>query len=60
MNSYINAQIVNMITMTKTFEQACELACLKDDGKKSKEEEKQIRKIKAATQRFRKELESIQ
>ena len=59
MNSYINAQILNMITVTKTFEQACELATLKDDGSKSKEEEKQIKKIKAAVQKFRKELESI-
>jgi hypothetical protein len=59
MNSYINAQILNMVTMTKTFEQACELAAIKDDGILSREEEKQLKKIKAATQRFRKEIESI-
>lgn len=59
MNNYINAQLINMITLTKTFEQACELASLQDDGIKSKEEEKKLKKIKAASQRFRKELETI-
>ncbi len=59
MNSYIRAQILNITTMTKTFEQACELAAMKDDGKVSREEEKQLKKIKAASQRFRKELETI-
>ncbi len=59
MNSYIKAQILNITTMTKTFEQACEMAAMKDDGKISREEEKQLKKIKAASQKFRKELESI-
>lgn len=59
MNSYIQAQILNITTMTKTFEQACEIAAVKDDGKISREEEKQLKKIKAAAQKFRKELEAI-
>lgn len=59
MNSYIKAQILNITTMTKTFEQACEMAAMKDDGMISREEEKQLKKIKAASQKFRKELESI-
>lgn len=59
MNSYIKAQILNITTMTKTFEQACEMAAMKDDGKISREEEKQLKKIRAASQKFRKELESI-
>ena len=59
MNTYIKAQIINMITVTKTFEQACELASLQDNGSKSREEEKQLKKIKAAVQKFQKELESI-
>ena len=59
MNSYIKAQILNITTMTKTFEQACEMVAMKDDGKNSREEEKQLKKIKAASQKFRKELESI-
>ena len=59
MNFFIDAQITNMIAMTKSFEQSCELAAVKNDGITSKEEEKQIKKIKAATQKFRKELEAI-
>ena len=59
MNSYIKAQILNITTMTKTFEQACEMAEINYDGKISREEEKQLKKIKAASQKFRKELESI-
>lgn len=59
MNSYIYAQIINMQTMVKTFEQACELAALKDDGKISKDEAKQIKRIKAAAQQFYKELEKV-
>ncbi len=54
MNSYIKAQILNITTMTKTFEQACEMAAMKDDGKISREEEKQLKKIKAASQKSRK------
>lgn len=59
MNSYLNAQITNMVTMTKTFEQACELATIKDDGIRSREEEKALKKIKVAALKFRKKLESI-
>lgn len=59
MNTYIQAQIVNMITVTKTFEQACELAALQDDRTRSREEEKLLKKIKTASQKFRKELETI-
>lgn len=59
MNSYIKAQILNITTMTKTFEQACEMAAIKDDGQISREEEKQLKKIKTASQKFRKELEAI-
>ena len=59
MNSYIKAQILNITTMTKTFEQACEMAAIKDYVKISREEEKQLKKIEAASQKFRKELESI-
>lgn len=59
MNSYINTQITNMITLTKTFDQACDLAALQDDGMKSREETKKLKKLHAASERFRKELESL-
>lgn len=60
MNTYVNAQILNMITITNTFEQACEMAYTQNDGTISKEEAHQLKKIKAAVQRFRKDLEKIQ
>lgn len=60
MNSYIHAQILNMIAMVRVFEQACQSAATKDDGKISREEEKQLKKIKTASQKFIKELESMQ
>ena len=56
MNSYIDAQCKHMIAMIGTFEQACELATKRDDGIKSKEEEKTIKKIKAASEKFKAEL----
>ena len=56
MNDYIEMQIKNMILMTKTFEQACELAAQKNDGKIDASEAKTLSKIKAATEKFRKEL----
>lgn len=60
MNTFIQAQIFNMKTMVKTFEQACEMAALKDDGKVNREEEKTLKKIKAASEAFIKELERLQ
>ena len=59
MNSYINAQILNMIAMVRVFEQSCQNAATKDDGKISRDEEKQLKKIKIAAQKFIKELESM-
>ena len=59
MNSYINAQILNMIAMVRVFEQSCQNAATKDDGKISRYEEKQLKKIKIASQKFIKELENI-
>ena len=59
MNSYIEAQIFNMKSMVKVFNQSCKRAATKDDGKISKEEMKQLNKIQAAAERFCKELDQI-
>lgn len=59
MNSYIDAQIMNMKIIAKTFEQSCRMAAMKNDGQIDKSEEKTLKKISAATQKFIKELESI-
>ena len=59
MNTYIYAQILNMQAMVQTFERSCEIAAMKDDGKIGRDEEKQLRKIKAAAQAFQKELDKV-
>lgn len=59
MNTYIDAQITNMITMAKTFEQSCKMAAMKNDGQIDKAEEKALKRIKAATDHFIKELERL-
>ena len=59
MNSYIEAQIKNMVAVTKTFEQSCKMAATKNDGLIDKTEEKALKKINAASERFIKQLEKI-
>lgn len=60
MNDYIKAQIVNMITIVRTFETSCKMAALKNDGKIDKIEEKQLKKINTASEKFIQELERIE
>ena len=59
MNTYIHAQILNIQALVQTFERSCEMAAMKDDGKIGRDEEKQLRKIKAAAQAFQKELDKV-
>lgn len=59
MNEYISAQILNMTSMVKTFNQSCKMAAMKNDGAIDKAEEKQLKKINAACEKFLKELTSI-
>ena len=59
MNSYITAQIANMKSMVKTFEQSCQLAASKDDGKIDKNELKTLKRIERASKRFIAELDKL-
>lgn len=59
MNSYIEAQIMNMTAIAKTFNQSCHMAAMKNDGQIDRAEEKILKKIDKATQRFIKDLENI-
>jgi len=59
MNYYIDAQIKNMQSITKTFVDACILAAKQGDGIITKDEEKALKQIKAATERFNKDLEKV-
>lgn len=59
MNTYMRMQILNMVTMTLTFDQACELAAQKDDGHIDAAETKTLQQIKKASAQFRKELKRM-
>lgn len=58
-HEYIDAQIAYMKAMLTTFEQSCRMAAMKNDGRIDKEEEKMLKKIKAATQKYSAELDKI-
>ena len=59
MNSYIKMQLNTMIQYVDSFQLTCELAAMKDDGIIDRKEEKQLKKIRKAVARFKKELEKI-
>lgn len=59
MNSYMDAQCRHMIAMIDTFENACKMASTQDDGLTSKDEEKALKKITAAAERFKAELNKL-
>ena len=59
MNTYMRMQILNMVTMTQTFDQACELAARKDDGQLDAAEVKTLQQVKKASAQFRKELKRL-
>ena len=59
MNTYIKMQLNTMIQYLDSFEQACEIAASKDDGMIDRREEKQLKRIKKAVARFKRELQNI-
>lgn len=59
MNSFIETQCRTMITTVSAFEQACQLAAMQNDGKISKDEQRALKKIKAASKAFKNSLSKI-
>lgn len=59
MNDYMEAQIKNMIVIVRTFENSCTMAALKNDGRIDSTEERQLKKINAASEKFISKLQSI-
>ena len=53
MNTYIKMQLQTMIQYVDSFQQACEIAAMKDDGVIDKKEQKQLKKIRKAVSRFK-------
>lgn len=58
MEKYIQIQIQNMVTSLKIFEQTCEMSVGKD-GIITKAENREIKRIKKATEKYAKKLEAI-
>ena len=59
MNTYIKMQLNNMISYLNGFEQACEMAAMKDDCVIDRSEERQLERIRKASAEFRRELEKV-
>lgn len=59
MNPYLASQILNAQAMARNFNQACQQAVIADDGKVSKEEQKQLKKIRAITDKFINDLDRL-
>lgn len=59
MNSYMDAQCRHMIAMVDTFMNACKMAATQDDGLTSRDEEKALRKINSAAEKFKTELTKL-
>lgn len=57
MNIYIEMQIKNMLMYLDAFQKSCEMAATKDDGKIDQNEQKKLKQIKTAIERFKKDLE---
>ena len=60
MNSFMTAQIGNMIMTAEQFKKAVEIAVLKDDGIIDRKEQTYIKKLKKATDRYIAELKDLQ
>ena len=59
MNTFLKAQIDNMINTLDVFETSCEMAAIQDDGVIDKKEDKALQKLKKATADYSKVLQSI-
>ncbi len=60
MNTYLKMQLNTMISYLDSFEKACQLSAMKDDGTIDRQEQKQLTKIRKACENFRKDLAKIQ
>lgn len=59
MNQFIKTQIQHAITMAEIFKESCRIAALAEGGTISREEEKTLKRINAAIERYINELQKI-
>ena len=56
MNEFMKSQVNNALLSLKTLDKSIELAAVQDDGVMSKEEQKQVKRIRRAIRRFEKDM----
>jgi hypothetical protein len=59
MNGFMELQVKNALTSVQTLDKSIELSALEDDGKVSRQERKQIKKIRKAIKRFENAIGSV-
>ena len=59
MNSFMKAQINNALIAVKSLDQSIEMAAKQDDGIVTKEEKKQIKKIRKAIRKFQEAMNKL-
>lgn len=59
MNIYIQGQIVNMQSFAKTFLFSCRQAALKNDGSIDRDEERLLKEIEKATEKYLSQLNKL-
>ena len=59
-NPYIKLEIAQISLAAKNFVNSCRTAAMKDDGTIDEEEQKTIKKISKATEKYLRELERIE
>ncbi len=56
MNQFMKSQVNNALMSLKTLDKSIELAAVQDDGVMSREEQKQVKRIRRAIRRFEKDM----
>ena len=56
MNEFMKSQVNNALLSLKTLDKSIELAAVQDDGIMSREEQKQVKRIRRAIRRFEKDM----
>ena len=59
MNRFMKSQINTVLLSMKTLDKSIEMSARKDDGKISREEQKEIRKIRKAIADFEKKMNQL-
>ncbi len=56
MNEFMKSQVNNALLSLKTLDKTIELAAVQDDGVMSRDEQKQVKRIRRAIRRFEKDM----